>query len=119
MKDIKIRLPLLACDYMERTYGEKWEERLKLSTPAITNAFIDGYMTKENENKTVTKMVVNQKRIDIIGEKLGLSDFEKVAMVMEKVFGISVRVAKFVPEHLAALTDDKGNVLSFIEFERK
>lgn len=105
-----MKVQFLVCEYMQKTYGKKWEEKELMSVPAITNAFISGYRVKENEDRTATIAIFNQKVIDKM-------DAERESI--EKVFGLEVIVEKFVPEHLIVICDDEMNVLSFIDLNKK
>ena len=116
MKEENLKLQLKAIDYMESTYGKKWEKRLMQSSPAITNAYISGYKDRGNEDITATKFLVSQKRFDRIGENVQSAGHEKD---FEKLFGFPVEVERKLPDNLGCMVDGEMNVVSFIEFEEK
>lgn len=120
MKYETTKLQLLACEYMEKTYGKDWHKK-NMNQPAITNAFIEGYKTKADEDKTASELAVSKNmakwfsdNIDKIATKVE-NDFPSVGSFM----GLKVVGREFMPDHLGALVDSEGNILSFIEFEKK
>jgi len=110
MRDKKIKLQLLARKYMEKIYGEKWEDRLEYSSPAIMNGYIDGYCDKESEEKTATCLIYNRNLVDIL---------EPQRESIEKVFKLKVKVENNMPKNLIAICDDDLNVLAFIDLNEK
>ena len=120
MKNENMKVQLLACDYMERTYGKDWEKK-NLNHSAITNAFIDGYKVKGDEDKTARELSVSKKRAEWL-----MTNLDKITQKVEDefpevgtVFGLKIIGRDFMPDHLGALVDDDGKVLSFIQFEEE
>ena len=105
-----MKLKIIANKYMEKTYGKKWRERLEMSSPAITNAFIDGYRYKESEEKTAKKVIYNRNMIDIM---------EPQRETIEKKLRLKVEVKEFMPNNLIVICDDDLNVLLFIDLNKK
>jgi hypothetical protein len=116
-----MELQIKACDYMEKTYGKKWTERGIVEAP-ITNAYIQGYMDKEKEDKTASGLLVSHSTYQEIEEIL-IEKAEKLVdndmPGMGKFFGITITKCDKMPDHLAALVDGDGNVLSIIEIKKK
>jgi len=118
MKNTNMEIQFKACEYMEKTYGKDWEKK-NLNHAAITNAFVEGYKVKEREDKTATMLVFSKKT----AEKL-IPEIDKLCEPVENQFptigmfmGLTIKGVDYMPDHLAALVDDEGNVLSFIEIE--
>ena len=110
MKDANMKVQFLACEYMERTYGKNWSKRLKVSLPSIINAFIDGYSTKGNEEKTATVMLYSRNLVDKL---------EPQRESIEKIFKLKVEVKEYMPDNIIALCDDDLNVLTLIDLNKK
>lgn len=117
MKNRSLNLQMLACKYMEKTYGKDWEEKLNLSHAAITNAYIQGRIDKENEDKTADRLLISQKRFDRFKEEVKNLVENSSEKREHKVFGFDIMVEPKMPEHLGALVDGEGSILSFIEFK--
>lgn len=119
MKDATMKMQIKACDYMESTYGKSWGKR-NINKPAITNAYIQGYRDKEQEDKTVKAIYVSPKRKEWFKEQLeGISEkaIDKMGLNVGKFFEMKIVSDKKMPEHLGALIDGEGNVIGFIEFK--
>jgi len=107
---------------MEETYGKHWETRLEQSTPSITNAYIQGYKDKESEDKIARRLTVSSDRKQWFIDKFPSEEENEVDNLlpnMGKLFGIEIVSDKFMPDHLGALLDGEGNVISFLEFKEK
>lgn len=118
MKNENMKLQFKACEYMEKTYGKDWEKK-NLNQSAITNAFIEGYKVKGKEDKTARELIFSKKT----AEKL-IPEIDKMVEPVENEFptigmfmGLTIRGVDYMPDHLGALVDDEGNILSFIEIE--
>lgn len=119
MKDARMQLQFKVCDYMEQTYGKNWDKR-GLGSPSITNAYIQGYKDKENEDKTAKRLVVSQKRWNWFKEILVSKDEKEIDNVVGnvgKLFGIEIVKNEKMSDNIGAFLDGEGSVISFIDFK--
>ena len=119
MENARMALQFLACDYMEKTYGKDWTKR-GIVSPPITNAYIQGYKDKEDEDKTAKQLRVSQKRWLWFSEILKLKEEKEIDNVLGsvgKLFGIEIIKNDKMPDNIGAFLDGEGNVISFIDFK--
>lgn len=108
-----LRPQILACEYMEKTYGKDWQKR-NLNQASITNAFIEGYNSRDNEAKVATEISLSEK-----SEKILRQQVDRVAHPEGTFFGLRIVVREDMPDNMAALVDDEGNVLTHLYFNFK
>lgn len=119
MKDERMKLQFKVCDYMEATYGKNWEKR-GLGSPSVTNAYIQGYKDKQNEDKTARKLLVSYRRWDWfkgILESKEEKEIDNVLGSVGKLFGIDIIKNDKMSDDIGAFLDGEGNVISFIDFK--
>lgn len=114
-----MHLQFKVCDYMEETYGKDWDKR-GLGSPSITNAYIQGYKDKGNEDKTARRLVVSRKRWDWFKELLESKEEKEIDNVLGsvgKLFGIDIIKNEKMSDNIGAFLDGEGNVISFVDFK--
>lgn len=119
MKNERMHLQFKVCDYMEETYGKDWDKR-GLGSPSITNAYIQGYKDKGNEDKTARRLVVSRKRWDWFKELLESKEEKEIDNVLGsvgKLFGIDIIKNEKMSDNIGAFLDGEGNVISFVDFK--
>ena len=120
MKNSKMKLQIKACDYMEKTFGKDWNKK-NIHEPSISNAYIQGYRDKEQEDRTIREIRLSPKRYEWFKDQLNnlagevVDDFKLIRSFTD----IIVIPDRVINNDLGVAIDSNGDVVSFIEFKGK